>query len=548
LRLVPGVAARLHLVVLIFVVSLLIVLATTWRFSREIGKAGMTSIVPVVTDLQHTVELTTLFQRARSIVSAAPAELDTGKQALKRDDFNALSQEIADELSSYGATEVPEVAAVLGQLRTEIEAYHRAAENVFAYSEALLQAQAAEVVAGPAEQFAAQVMRDIAGLTRLEKSRAREQVARLEAARIRLAVWIVVLGVVSIAVSGVAITKLGRDLSRRILQITAVMRQVANGNTTAVVPFSDHRDEIGEMARALVVFKRNAITLQTREAELTKALVHAEAAAVAKSQFLANMSHELRTPLNAIIGFSELILTEIFGTIGSPKYRNYVQDVHSSGQHLLAIINDILDLSCIDANKLALRDEDVMLGPLLESTVRMLRGVADAAGVQIVLTPLPEGLPMLRSDPNRVRQILVNLIGNSIKFTPAGGHITVRVQLDGGMTILIEDTGIGMAAGDIPKAMELFGQIASPLTRSRDGAGLGLPLSRSLMEAHGGALSIDSTLGLGTRVTVAFPTERLVGPERLIGGDDRGVETPGYAAERVDPRAAAERFPRREIL
>jgi signal transduction histidine kinase len=505
-----GVAGRLHLVILIFLVSLLAVLATAWQISREIGRAGDDLYRASVANLDRTVELAALFQRARSVASGAPAELDSGRQALERAEFGALSQDMASALSSFGSAGNPDIAAALSRLRTEIAAYGRAAQDVFAYSEALLQAQAAQSLAGPAEEIAGDVTRDIGALTRLETGLAREQLARLNGTRSRLTLWIVVLGCVAIAVSGLAISKLGRDLSRRILALAGAMRQVAGGEATVAVPFADHRDEIGAMARALVVFKQNAVLLEAREAQLRTALARAEVATSAKSHFLANMSHELRTPLNAIIGFSDLILAEMFGPLEQPRYRAYLNDIHSSAQHLLTIINDILDLSRIEADKLVLRNEDVSVRPLLESAVQLLRTMAEASGIELVLTPMPESLPLLHCDPSRVRQILLNLIGNAIKFTPRGGRVSIGARLESGMSILVEDTGTGIATEDVKKVMEPFGQLDASLSRPREGTGLGLPLSRGLAEAHGGTLTIDSALGAGTRVMVTFPPERLV--------------------------------------
>jgi signal transduction histidine kinase len=243
--------------------------------------------------------------------------------------------------------------------------------------------------------------------------------------------------------------------------------------------------------------------------ELSEAKVAAEVASRSKSDFLANMSHELRTPLNAIIGFSESMASATFGPL-SVRYREYAKDVHGAARHLLEIINEILDLSKIEAGRFELYDERLAVQELFDGCSRIIIERAEAAGltVEFRATSLE-----LWADELRIKQALLNVVANAIKFTPAGGRITVAADLMplGETRISVEDTGIGIAAEDIAAVLEPFGQVASAQTRFNQGTGLGLPLVYRLMELHGGRMLLDSEPGRGTTVTLVFPPERMMG-------------------------------------
>ncbi len=252
--------------------------------------------------------------------------------------------------------------------------------------------------------------------------------------------------------------------------------------------------------------------LKRAQEDMREAKEQAELASRTKGEFLANMSHELRTPLNAIIGFSEVMMTEVFGPLGSSQYQAYCRNINDSGKHLLDVINDILDVSRLESGRMPLHEERIGPGLLVENTVRMVRERAIAGGLRLDLQMAQE-LPELLGDSRRIKQMLLNLLSNAIKFTPAGGRIAVRCGTaeDGRLYLEVADTGVGMAAEDIPKAMGMFGQVDSRLERKHEGTGLGLPLVRSLIELHGGSMELHSTPGEGTTVRVWFPRDRLLG-------------------------------------
>ncbi len=246
------------------------------------------------------------------------------------------------------------------------------------------------------------------------------------------------------------------------------------------------------------------------EAELLRIKNHAEAANRAKSEFLAMMSHELRTPLNAIIGFSEVVIEEMYGPIGNGRYRDYLRDIRNSGTHLLDLINDILDLSKAEAGQIELHESIIDVADLIDHSVSLVALRARQAGVAI-LTDVARDLPHLRADERKVRQALLNLMTNAVKFTPSGGQVQIRARLaDNLLCLEVEDTGIGMSRADIPRALSPFVQIDSAINRRQAGTGLGLPLTKRLVEAHGATFDLKSEIGVGTAVSVAFPADRLV--------------------------------------
>jgi len=247
-------------------------------------------------------------------------------------------------------------------------------------------------------------------------------------------------------------------------------------------------------------------TLETRVEERTVELANANRA---KSMFLANMSHELRTPLNAIIGFGEMMHREIMGPLGIPAYKEYAQHIHESGMHLLSLVEEMLDLAKVEAGKLQIECVPTDPGTLFAESLMMLRSTAKAAKVDIIVEGNPAHWPVLEGDPVKLKQVFVNLIGNAVKFTPAGGRVTISSETDeAALRICVQDTGIGIRAEDIPLVVQPFYRVNSVLDAKHQGAGLGLPFAKSVVELHGGTLTIESKLGSGTTVSVSLPLAR----------------------------------------
>ncbi len=290
-----------------------------------------------------------------------------------------------------------------------------------------------------------------------------------------------------------------RDVTDR-KQHEAEMQQKEEELTRHLLELQDTRDQFEAQGAELVAICENVAA--TRDAAIY--------ANHAKSQFLAHMSHEIRTPLNAILGFSEIIGGEVLGPVTPPKYREYADDIHQSGAHLLELINDILDLAKIEAGKLEIEDGEVDIPRAVDASLRFVKERASKAGI-VLKIEIDADLPVLRADQRMVKQMLINLLTNAVKFTPNRGQITVLGALDrlGALRLSVRDTGVGIAAEDIPKVLKNFGQADNSRAGVSEGTGLGLPLVISMIEMHGGTLEIESEIDAGTTATICFPSDRL---------------------------------------
>ena len=293
---------------------------------------------------------------------------------------------------------------------------------------------------------------------------------------------------------------------------------------------------INSTVRAMLGYRaeKDALIAELEQAKSIsdEARRRAEEANLAKSRFLATMSHELRTPLNAILGFSEVMKEEIVGKHAVPAYKDYAADIHQSGQHLLNLINEILDLSRIEAGRYELQEEAVALDEIIEDCQRLLKLKAQQKGIEI-LDETIQGLPLLWADERALRQICLNLLSNAVKFTPRGGAVFVRTGAtqDGGQFLSIRDTGPGIPEEEIPRVLSTFGQGSLAQRTAEGGTGLGLPIVQSLVSLHGGNFDLVSKLREGTEVIATFPTERVMHIVPRL--NEPGDNLPGQQARRA---------------
>jgi PAS domain S-box-containing protein len=302
------------------------------------------------------------------------------------------------------------------------------------------------------------------------------------------------------------------DFIRTGIRSSGELKIIRKDGSIANALFTTATLELSQKRRFQVTTVMDITLRKQMEESLRYAKDQADAANRAKSTFLANMSHELRTPLNAIIGFSEMMINETFGPMGHAKYKEYMGDVHTSARHLLEIINEVLDMSKIEAGRIEMDEHEIDIFGLMDSVTRMMASRAFASDLKVHMD-ISQDLPNLFADQRLIRQILINLVGNALKFSKPGGDVNIQAHLldDGRMQITIQDQGVGIPRDKIRQALEPFGQVSERAENaSYQGTGLGLPLAKAMVELHDGALHIESDLGKGTTVFVTLPAYRMI--------------------------------------
>lgn len=318
-----------------------------------------------------------------------------------------------------------------------------------------------------------------------------------------------------------AVFELYTDVTKHLEVVENTVRKLTAGLIAAFgllygVLFLIVRRADGILKNQYQEIRDNADRMHRKNTELRELRNMALKASRAKTDLMANMSHELRTPLNAIIGFSDTIRSEVLGPIGNDKYLEYIRDIHASGRHLLDLINDILDVAAIEEGALILNEEAVDTAAVAQSCLRLIEPRATVGGIRLGIEN-PRDFQVIHADMRRIKQVLLNLLSNAVKYTPEDGTVTVaaKTQKDGRFSITVRDTGVGMTQDEMETALSKFGQVDSGLDRKHEGTGLGLPLTKGLMDMHDGDLTLNSEKGHGTEVTMTFPANRVVVPVRL---------------------------------
>jgi len=505
----------------LLILPVLVLLGLTWfgtvRITATADEMRM-EVVPTLASLEalrsvgmHVIESTNAYALINA-VAREPGQTQNPFSIDKKLELLAAIDGFREAIETYQAT--GKTRSENGRrFRSNIVFSHR---DIINYSERIVRmvarrdAPAAMLQARERFETKAQNFRTlIQGAIEVEKAELDHRQEKLNRDIERWLLVAMIVGGLFIVATIVCGFHVANRVARPVRQLRDAAMRIGEGEFQ--VPDLRHsQDEVGELADS---FRRMVARLQDLMRQQRERTEAAEEANQAKSAFLATISHELRTPLNAIIGFSEIIQNQTFGPIGSQRYCTYVGDIHGSAIHLLGLVNDLLDLAKAEAGKHELFEETVDIDEVAQICLRIVAERAADANVRLVYAASTNG-HMLRGDERKLRQILLNLLSNAVKFTPHGGTITLEIGCadDGAVIIVVRDTGVGMARGDIKKALEPFGQVGDVLTRETGGTGLGLPLTLALVELHGATLSIDSEPGTGTTVTIRFPADRTVWP------------------------------------